>query len=142
MNALRKIFLFSCAALIAFNTYHLIRTLTPDRPVGFYGLKFSGLENILKQETHIGYITDLNLNETAALAEYEQAQYVLAPVILDINNPGHRFLIINCSNEAVASSKLKEIGARLLTRNNLGVILAMREDKAPDNTSSKGAHSP
>lgn len=142
MNALRKIFLFLCALLIIFNAYHLTRTLTPERPVHFAGIKFSGLENILKQETHVGYITDLSLKETAPLAEYEQAQYVLAPAILDVNNPNHRLLIVNCSSDAVATRKLKDIGAQPLTRNNFGVILAMRNDKIPDNNSSKGTHSP
>ncbi|GEM_PF-2250788 len=142
MSVARTIFLFLCTTLIIFNACQLIQTLTPDRPVRFAGIKFSGLENILKQETHVGYITDLNLKETAPLAEYEQAQYVLAPTILDVNNPDHRFLIVNCSSDASAFSKLKDIGARPLTRNNFGVILAMRDQKISDKNLSTNTHAP
>ena len=131
-------FLVLCAVLAAWNTYQLTLTLIPERPVGFAGTKFSGLENILKQETRIGYITDLDLKETAVLAEYEQAQYVLAPAILEFNNPNSRFLIIHCSSDTAASRMLKDLGARSLTRNNFGVILAMRNQKISDkNLSTK-----
>ena len=133
MKTLRTIFLFLCTALIAWNVYQLTMTLTPNRPVGFAGIKFSGLENVLKQETRIGYITDQNLNEPAPLAEYEQAQYVLAPAILEINNTTARFLIVNCSSDAAALRMLKDIGARPLTHNNFGVILAVRNNETSDN---------
>ena len=126
MKHLKTIFLILCLGLITFNVFELTRTLIPNRPVIFLGFKFSGLDDILKNETHIGYITDYDLKQTAPLAEYEQAQYTLAPVTLDINNPDHRFFIINCSSDAMAAKKLQELGAQPIRRNNFGIILAFR----------------
>ena len=127
MKPLKKIFLILCFILIAFNAFQLFRTLAPKRPINFSGLKFSGLGDILKNETLIGYVSDLDLKETKPLAEYEQAQYMLAPIILDIQKPFHKFVIINCSNDNAALAKLKELNARPLLRNQFGVILATTE---------------
>ena len=131
MKPLQKVFLLLCFIVIAFNTFQLFRTLTPDRPVNFSGLKFSGLGDVLKNETLIGYTSDLDIKETKPLAEYEQAQYMLAPIILDVQQPFHKFVIINCSNDNAALAKLKELNARPLLRNQFGVILATTESVRP-----------
>jgi hypothetical protein len=125
------IFLACCCALILFNVFHLFRTLCPSRTVGFAGLKFSGLAEVLENETHIGYVSDLNIREAGPLAEYEQAQYVLAPVILDVERPAHKFVIINSSNDDAAIAILKKLNARPLMRNQFGVILATTEPETP-----------
>jgi hypothetical protein len=121
---LQTSFLAACLILIGFNACQLIVKLVPDRPIAFAGIKFAGLNEILQHETHIGYITDLNIDEDKNLAEFEQAQYMLAPAILELNNAKTRFLIVNCSNDEAAFQKLKEIGAQPLKRNPYGIILA------------------
>ena len=131
MKSLKTFFLVLCFILIAVNTFQLFRTLAPARPINFSGLKFSGLGDILKKETLIGYVSDLNIKETRALAEYEQAQFMLAPIILDIQQPSHKFVIINCSNDTAALAKLKELNARPLLRNQFGVILATTDRTEP-----------
>lgn len=125
IQTLQLCFLIVCCALIGVNTFQLFGKLRSDRPIAFAGLKFSGLGERLNNENSIGYASDLDLKEASALAEYQQAQYVLAPVILDINQPSaHRFAIINCSDDACALTKLNELNARPLLRNQFGVILA------------------
>jgi hypothetical protein len=128
---LKAIFLGSCLILIAFNSVLLVRSLVPDRPVGFSGLKFAGLHDILKNETHIGYWTDLDLKDDRNLAEYEQAQFMLAPAILDINSTSTRFFIVNCSSDEAAAQRLMLIGAEPLKRNQFGVILARNPEVQP-----------
>ena len=121
------IFLSLCCALILFNTFHLFRALGPARPVGFNGIKFSGLAEILGKETHIGYVTDLDIRDAGPLAEYEQAQYVLAPVILDLEHPARKFVIINSSSDEAALVLLEKLNGRPLLRNQFGIILATIE---------------
>lgn len=118
-------FLSLCCVLISVNVFQLFRKLSADRPVTFAGLKFSGLGEKLKFETAVGYASDMNIKEAGPLAEFQQAQYVLAPVLLDIQQPSrHRFLLINCFDDEAAIKKLKELNARPLLRNQFGVILA------------------
>jgi hypothetical protein len=121
---LKTIFLFLCLILIFFNTCQLIQTLAPNRPIAFSGMKFAGLNDVLKNETQIGYVTDLDANDSQNLAEFEQAQYMLAPAILEWNNTATRLLIVNCSSDATAIEKLIKLGAQPLKRNQFGIILA------------------
>lgn len=124
-NILNTGFLALCCLLIGVNVFQLFQKLQSNRPVAFAGLKFSGLGEKLKDETAVGYASDLNIKEAGPLAEYQQAQYVLAPVILDIEQPArHRYVLINCSDDTAALKKLKEINARPLLRNQFGVVLA------------------
>lgn len=124
-ESLKILFLACCLILISVNSFQLFKKLSPERPISFSGIKFSGLGEILGQETVIGYVSDRDLREPGPLAEYEQAQYVLAPVTLDVINPSHKFVVINCSNDEAALAQLKKLNARPLMRNQFGVILAM-----------------
>ena len=122
----KTLFLAWCFIFIGLNAYQLHKKLSPEHVVQFAGLKFSGLDDYLKNETHIGYATDLDIKETGPLAEYEQAQYVLAPVILDVTGKPHKFFVVNCSTEVGALKKLKELNATAVLRNQFGVILALQ----------------
>jgi hypothetical protein len=135
-NPFKISFLVLCLILICVNSFQLFKKLSPQHPISFSGLKFSGLGDILGKETTIGYISDLDLKEAGPLAEYEQAQYMLAPIVLDIINPAHKFVVINPSSDAAALDKLKEFNARPLLRNQFGVILATT-DQTSSNKDSK-----
>ena len=93
-------------------------------PFVFLGYKFAGLDQFLKDEKYIGYYTDGDTKDAGIIEEYSQAQFVLAPLILDLNNTSRRFTIFNCSNETVALKKIQELGLRPFKRNNLGIIVA------------------
>jgi hypothetical protein len=121
---LKTIFLGLALILVAVNLVQLVPELIRERPIVFAGIKFAGLGDVLKNETRVGYITDLTIEDSGNLAEYSQAQYMLAPVILELNNAQTPFLIVNCSSDAVAFEKLKSLGLQPLKRNQFGVILA------------------
>lgn len=137
----KPIFLIWCIVYICLNVFLLWKKLSPEHPISFPGIKFSGLTEYLQDEKKISYITDLDTKETVPLAEYEQAQYIMAPVILDLSKQPHKFLVINCSSEMAALRKLKEWQAKPLLRNQFGVILATTEI-SPANTSAAAGPSP
>lgn len=95
----------------------------PLARVNFAGNQFAGLDQFLGTETHVGYITDRNPTDDKTIARYEQAQYMLAPVVLDLNNPKHRLLIFDCTSDEAALYKLNQMGAVPLKRNQFGIIL-------------------
>lgn len=96
-------------------------------PFYFQGFKFSGLEEILNGIEHVGYYTDQDISLNYHLAEFAQAQYILAPVILDLNNTQHEFILFNCSSEGKAFAKIKDIGAIPLKKNKFGILLAQHK---------------
>lgn len=125
----KTLFLAWCVIFIGLNVYQLYKNLSAERTIQFAGLKFSGLDDYLKNETQIGYATDLDIRETGPLAEYEQAQYVLAPVILDATGKPNKYFIVNCSTEVATLNKLKELNAVPLLRNQFGIVLALQNKK-------------
>ncbi len=97
----------------------------------FAGKKFEGIEPILTGNKYVAYYTDQNLEAPGPLMELQQAQYTLAPVILDPGSLDHRYIIINCANIPKAIIRMKEIGARPVKANNQGIILAERPQVLP-----------
>jgi hypothetical protein len=93
---------------------------------GFPGLKFSGLEEALSGAQAIGYITDKDLAVKENQLQFSQAQYILAPIILEVNSLRHEFFLIDCTTEQKAFAALKAIGAAPLKKNQYGIILARK----------------
>ena len=125
-----KIILLYCIILVAvfnlFQAYAQAITQFRDRtsiPLHSLGFQFLGLENIFKDVRTVGYYTDKDLNNPLAIAQYEQAQYMLAPTVLDLNHNQYRWAIFDCTSPQVAMEALKRLGFTPLKIHN-GIILA------------------
>ena len=106
-------------------------------PYIFHGIKFSGLKEILGNTEYIGYYTDKDLDNTQDAMQFAQAQYVLAPTILDFNNTNHQFILFDCSSETVALNKIQEIKAIPIRKNQFGIILARNPEQMTTNHQDK-----
>jgi len=93
-------------------------------PFLFMGYKFSGLKDILADTQIMGYYTDKDLDEHNAALQFAQAQYILAPVILDLNNIDHEYILFDCSQPQIAQDKIREFGVIPLRKNQFDIILA------------------
>ena len=128
--AARWSFLVALLGLLIFNSVDLMKeqiTMKKTRekvPYIFLGLKFSGLKEMLPGVERIGYYTDKNLDDNMDARQFAQAQYILAPIILDLNNTNHEYIIFDCSNEKIAIAKIKELGVIPLRGNRFGILLA------------------
>ena len=91
------------------------------------GDQFKGLEEILKGQRTVGYYTDKNIEESLVVAQYEQAQYVLAPTVLKINDLSYPMAIFDCTSPAVAIAKMQAEGFKPIMANNTGIIVAVRQ---------------
>ena len=97
------------------------RTSVPLHSLGF---QFLGLENVFKGIRTVGYFTDKDLvKNTLANAQFEQAQYILAPTVLDLNHTQYHWVIFDCSSPQVAMEAIKGLGFTPLKVHN-GIILA------------------
>ncbi|MCK5579791.1 MAG: hypothetical protein KAJ18_00805 [Candidatus Omnitrophica bacterium] len=101
-------------------THHLRQ----KKPPVFLGIQFAGLDNILKDTEYIGYYTDKSLDDHVPAMQFAQAQYTLAPIVLDFNNINHPFVLIDCSSEKVAFETVKKYRLIPVRRNQFGIVLA------------------
>ena len=88
------------------------------------GYKFSGLDEFLKGVEIIGYYTGTNLKEEEEERSFIQAQYMLAPILIEFNNLNHEYILFVCKDESLSWIKIKELGLEPLRRNKYGIILA------------------
>jgi hypothetical protein len=127
----RAVFLAVVGLVLMAGTVHTARELNKycavrrTVPFSFYGDVFNGLGEVLRDEKYIGYFTDKDIKEPKYGAQFEQAQLALAPLILDLNNTHHRFVIFDCQNEKECWRKIKDINAQALKRSTLGTVLAI-----------------
>lgn len=138
LNPLKKkslsqiIWITGLSLITAVNTYQLIleqqklNRLKPLLASQFTGEKFSGLENILKSQKYVGYYTDKNLKDIQNDKQFAQAQLVLAPSILDINNTNHEYTLLDCTSLKTALQIMKEANITPVKKNRFGIILAKK----------------
>ncbi len=96
------------------------RTTIPLHSLGF---QFMGLENVFKDVHTVGYYTDKDLNNPLAIAQFEQAQYMLVPTVLDLNHTQYHWVIFDCTSPQAAMEAIQRLGFTPMKANN-GIILA------------------
>jgi hypothetical protein len=124
---MHKLILAVLIAIILLNTGQLGLQIIKhqQRKSNFLGDQFKGLESIIKGQRIVGYYTDKNMDETLAIAQFEQAQYVLAPIVLDLNHTNYPFVIFDCTSPQVALNKITELKLRPVKASNTGIILTV-----------------
>jgi len=95
-------------------------------PYFFGGELFAGVKGSLGDEKFIGYLTDRNIKDDAVAMRFTQAQYTLAPAVLDFDNATHRLVILDFQDEKQAFAAAIKLSARPLKRSPQGIILAER----------------
>ena len=92
-------------------------------PLHSLGYQFIGLENVFKNIRTVGYYTDKNLDNPVSIAQFEQAQYMLAPTVLDLNHTQYRWVIFDCTSPKVAMEAIQRLKLIPVKANHV-IILA------------------
>jgi len=108
-------------SVAAFNKQQLVRA---DHPYLFFGFKYLGINEFLPEASRAGYLTDKNPDERLNAMEFAQAEYILLPATLDLNNADHEYLILAFSSTEAAGKAIKANGLVPLKQNRFGIILA------------------
>ena len=122
--------LLAVICAISFNlikTYEELSSFSLKRssnPYIFIGSQFEGLRGTLKNTRKIGYLTDQSLDNKIAAAKFAQAQYILAPTILDFANTDLPFVIVDFKNPLNGMKKTYELNLAPIQRSSTGIILA------------------
>ncbi len=124
------IFIGLSGLLVCFNLYQLHKQISDKiaerkrTPYIFLGFKFAGLNAVLGNNGRIGYLTDKNMDERVNAMEFAQAEFMLVPLTLDLNNPDHEYVILSCSSPEETWKKVRDLGLVPLKQNRFGVMLA------------------
>ena len=107
-----------------YQEYSRLRQKRQNGPYPFLGLQFSGLQDILQGTETIGYVTDKDLNVQQNAMQFAQAQFMLAPVVLDIDFTGHEYILLDCSRPEITWNLINKFRLLPLRRNPFGIVLA------------------
>ncbi len=92
-------------------------------PMHSLGFQFLGLKDVFKDIRSVGYFTDKDLDQTRNIAQFELAQYTLAPTVLMLNHTEYHWVIFDCTSFQTAMDNIKRLGLTPLKAHN-GIILA------------------
>ncbi|MBF0595594.1 MAG: hypothetical protein HQL22_11610 [Candidatus Omnitrophica bacterium] len=95
-------------------------------PFFFEGDLFAGVKGATGGEKYLGYMTDRDINIDKIAMRFTQAQFALAPVILDFNNSNHRLLILDFQDLKQAVALAQKLQLKLLKRSPQGLLFAER----------------
>ena len=130
-------FMLAAILLVGLNTFFAyqetskllrIRAVLPPQ---FPGLKFAGLNTLLPKEQFIGYYTDKDLDDKANAAQFAQAQYVLAPLILQKGEKDFEYVLFDCTSPEAAHREIDALKFTAIKQNRFGIILARNPAVVP-----------
>ncbi len=128
------IFLGAAGLLLLFNLFCSIKEtikMTQIRkriPYTFLGDRFRGLATFIGKAPYLSYATDKSLDDNRSAMQFAQAQLILTPTILDLNNTGHEFIIFDYTTPTIAIKKIQELRLKPLKANQYGIILTHNPD--------------
>ncbi len=134
-NHLNLIVFSLCLIIVAINTFHLLKQalLFPKSTSRqFYLLladAFKSFQQILSQYDieFLGYYSDKDMEKNTNILIFSQAQYYLAPLVIESGNTDREYVLFDCSSPDVALKKINELGATPIIANSLGMILAKKK---------------
>lgn len=93
-------------------------------PLHSLSAQFEGLQKVFANVPRAGYYSDKNMDIPIAIAQFEQAQFMLAPTVLELNNTSYPLIIFDCTTPQIALAKIKELKLTPISASNTGIILA------------------
>ena len=91
------------------------------------GEEFIEFRPYLAGITTIGFLTNKSITAEKNDGQFLKAQYILSPVVLDLQNSGYRFLLLDCTNLVIAFDTMQKINAVPILVNRYGKVLAERK---------------
>jgi len=91
------------------------------------GTEFADFKDKISGAKIVGFLTDKDMSSERNDGQFLGAQYMLAPMILDLNNPYHEFLILDYIDLSYSFEKIKELNAIYLYTNKYGKSLAKKK---------------
>ncbi len=122
-----------CLCLIIYNIFHAgvycIKKYHENLNLPVYlepGTQFETFKPFLKNEKRAGYLTSKAITREDNDGILLQAQYFLAPTILELQDDSHLFSIIDSEDPPYIVKTIKTLNAMRTTNNEYGQALLLR----------------
>lgn len=124
--------LIACMSLIQLSL-RTIADSTSNASTGLHSLayQFMPLKNIFKNISRAGYVTDKNIEHPLAIAQFQLAQYALAPTVLELNNDHLPLVIVDFTTPQAGMEHITATHLTPLTISPTGIILAVNPKPNP-----------
>ena len=116
---------FNFASVIKSYRSALVKNGTDKHPEP--GFEFAGFKEKLSGLKRVGFLTNKDMSPERNDGQFLGAQYMLAPVVLDLGNPRYRWVILDCTSLIPAFDMMQEIKAAPIDVNEHSKVLAERK---------------
>jgi len=90
------------------------------------GSQFADFKKYLKGQKSIGFLTDKDMSPENNDGFFSQTQYILAPIVVNLNNPKNEFNILDYSEMNYIIYSIRALNSVRLTSNEYGQALIRR----------------
>ncbi|MCA9400637.1 MAG: hypothetical protein KC713_03350 [Candidatus Omnitrophica bacterium] len=136
MKILQRKTLITIAAvvLIPFNLFYMyvyiMKNLSQLDPMFAQpGFQFANFQEELKGVKRVGFLTNKNITREDNDGHYLQAQFILAPTILELNNNNHEFLILDYTHQYFVFYMIKTLNLKPIDDTGYMKVLAVYKDQ-------------
>ena len=128
---LEVIVILLTSIMVTVNLFYLVLNAVirlKDKNTYLYepGYQFTGIKSRILGIKKVGYLTNRNMSSEKNDPEFLQAQYMLAPTILDLNNAEHKFIILDYTDLKYMYYQMKTLNAMPLF-DQFGKVLVIRK---------------
>ena len=129
---IKNIIIAVSSLLIAYNSFYLFvyvmsQVVHNEDVLLEPGTQFKPFKVYLKNQKKIGFLTDKDMSPEHNDGFFSQTQYILAPTIIELNNPNNTFNILNYSQNAFFVYSIMALNATRITSNEYGQALIRRK---------------
>ena len=129
---LQSLILFASACILGVNGFYLYahtqtRLIDPNLAFVEHGWQFADFRDKLKGVRTIGFLTNKDMSSEKNDGEFLQAQYILAPTVLEINNTAHPLQLMDYTDQVFVFYMLKQLNAVVIHDNAFNKVLCKKQ---------------
>ena len=130
---IQKIFLFCILAIATVNCLFALKDLSlaaarqSQRNIKYPGYEFGDLKQKLPAVRKAGFLTDKDMSPERNDGQFLAAQFIFAPIMLELNNPHHEFIILDYTSLQAALDAMKKDNIHTVYINGHGKILGRKK---------------
>ena len=129
---LQSLILFASACILGVNGFYLYahtqtRLHSEDFSFVEHGWQFADFRDKLKGISTIGFLTNKDMSPEKNDGEFLQAQYILAPTVLELNNKTHSLQLMDYTDQIFVFYMLKELNAVVIHDNGFNKVLCKKQ---------------
>ncbi len=106
---------------------YMVKSRQPDTPIYEPGTQFATFKEKLKDVNAIGYLTNKDMSEEKNDGTFLQAQYMLAPTVLELNETHPNLNILDYTSPVYTVFTMRSLRSKPIASSPYGPVLAEKQ---------------